>query len=383
MDDTGGNLIIVSGMSGAGRSSVADVLEDLGWFVVDNLPPMFLTTLVEQVIGTGAAPRLRVVVHLRTGLFFDELSSAIHDLRLKGYRPLTLFLEASDDVIVRRQESVRRPHPLQGEGRLLDGIQRERELLGDIRAGADLVIDTSSLNIHQLAAKIVNAFGDEENAELRATVVSFGFKYGIPVDADVVADMRFIPNPYWQPDLRPMTGQDKPVSDFVLGHPLAQQFLQNYVDVLDTLRTGYLNEGKRFVTVAVGCTGGKHRSVAMAEELARRLREAGIEPRGGHGDLGGGGARPGPGVSAADGPKVVALGGGHGLAATLQALRRVTRQLTAVVTVADDGGSSGSLRAELGGLPPGDLRQALAALGRDDEWGRPWADFVPHRFLSG
>ena len=286
MDDQGGNLIIVSGMSGAGRSSVADVLEDLGWFVVDNLPPMFLTTIVEQVVGTGAAPRLAVVVDVRTGMFFDELSSAVHDLRLKGYRPLTLFLEASDDVIVRRQESVRRPHPLQGEGRLLTGIQRERELLGDIRAGADLVIDTSSLNIHQLAAKIVNAFGDEENAELRATVVSFGFKYGIPVDADVVADMRFIPNPYWQPDLRPMTGQDHPVSDFVLGHPLAQQFLQNYVDVLDTLRTGYLNEGKRFVTVAIGCTGGKHRSVAMAEEIARKLRERGSPTLVVHRDLG-------------------------------------------------------------------------------------------------
>jgi UPF0042 nucleotide-binding protein len=227
-----------------------------------------------------------VVVDVRTGLFFEELSSAIHDLRLKGYRPLTLFLEASDDVIVRRQESVRRPHPLQGEGRLLDGIQRERALLGDIRAGADLVIDTSNLNIHQLAAKIVNAFGDEENAELRATVVSFGFKYGIPVDADVVADMRFIPNPYWQPDLRPMTGQDRPVSDFVLGHPLAQQFLRNYVDVLDTLRTGYLNEGKRFVTVAIGCTGGKHRSVAMAEEIARRLRERGSPTLVVHRDLG-------------------------------------------------------------------------------------------------
>jgi RNase adapter protein RapZ len=286
MADSSGNLIIVSGMSGAGRSSVADVLEDLGWFVVDNLPPMFLTTIVEQIVGTGASPRLAVVVDVRTGLFFDELSSAIHDLRLKGYRPLTLFLEASDDVIVRRQESVRRPHPLQGEGRLLTGIQRERELLGDIRAGADLVIDTSNMNIHQLAAKIVNAFGDEENVELRATVVSFGFKYGIPVDADVVADMRFIPNPYWQPDLRPMTGQDGPVSDFVLGHPLAQQFLQNYVDVLDTLRTGYLNEGKRFVTVAIGCTGGKHRSVAMAEEIARRLREKGSPTLVVHRDLG-------------------------------------------------------------------------------------------------
>jgi UPF0042 nucleotide-binding protein len=286
MDESSGNLIIVSGMSGAGRSAVADVLEDLGWFVVDNLPPMFLATIVEQVVGTGAAPRLAIVVDVRTGMFFDELGAALLDLRANGYRPLTLFLEASDDVIVRRQESVRRPHPLQGEGRLLDGIQRERELLGDIRAGADLVIDTSNLNVHQLAAKIVNAFGDEENAELRATVVSFGFKYGIPVDADVVADMRFVPNPYWQPDLRPMTGQDKAVSDFVLGHPLAQQFLQNYVDVLDTLRTGYLNEGKRFVTVAIGCTGGKHRSVAMAEELAKRLREKGSPTLVVHRDLG-------------------------------------------------------------------------------------------------
>ncbi|QNE17111.1 RNase adapter RapZ [Kribbella qitaiheensis] len=286
MDESSGNLIIVSGMSGAGRSSVADVLEDLGWFVVDNLPPMFLTTIVEQVVGTGASPRLAIVVDVRTGSFFDELGSALEDLRTKGYRPLTLFLEASDDVIVRRQESVRRPHPLQGDGRLLTGIERERELLGDIRAGADLVIDTSNLNIHQLAARIVNAFGDEEKIELRATVVSFGFKYGIPVDADVVADMRFVPNPFWQPDLRPMTGQDKAVSDFVLGHPLAQQFLQNYVDVLDTLRTGYLNEGKRFVTVAIGCTGGKHRSVAMAEEIAKRLREKGSPTLVVHRDLG-------------------------------------------------------------------------------------------------
>jgi UPF0042 nucleotide-binding protein len=279
-------VALVSGLSGAGRSTAAKVLEDLGWFVVDNLPPMFLTTIVEQVVGTGASPRLAVVVDVRTGMFFDELGSALEDLRAKGYRPLTLFLEASDDVIVRRQESVRRPHPLQGEGRLLTGIERERELLGDIRAGADLVIDTSNLNIHQLAARIVNAFGDEEKIELRATVVSFGFKYGIPVDADVVADMRFVPNPFWQPDLRPMTGQDKPVSDFVLGHPLAQQFLQNYVDVLDTLRTGYLNEGKRFVTVAIGCTGGKHRSVAMAEEIAKRLREKGSPTLVVHRDLG-------------------------------------------------------------------------------------------------
>jgi RNase adapter protein RapZ len=280
------NLIIVSGMSGAGRSAVADVLEDLGWFVVDNLPPGFLTTLVDQVVGTGASPRLAVVVDVRTGAFFEELGAALQDLRTKGYRPLTLYLEASDDVIVRRQESVRRPHPLQGDGRLLDGIQRERELLRDVRAVADLVIDTSNLNVHQLAAKIVNAFGDEENTELRATVVSFGFKYGIPVDADVVADMRFVPNPFWEPSLRHLTGRDQPVSDYVLKHPLAQRFLEEYAGVLDTLREGYLNEGKRFVTVAIGCTGGQHRSVAMAEEIGRRLRAQGSPTLVVHRDLG-------------------------------------------------------------------------------------------------
>jgi RNase adapter protein RapZ len=280
------NLVIVSGMSGAGRSSVADVLEDLGWFVVDNLPPMFLATIVDQLVGTGAASRLAVVVDVRTGRFFEALGTALEDLRDNGYRPVTLFLEASDDVIVRRQESVRRPHPLQGEGRLLDGIQREREMLADIRAIADLVIDTSNLNVHQLKAKVVNAFGDVDNTELRATVVSFGFKYGIPVDADAVADMRFIPNPFWEPDLRHLTGRDKPVADYVLGNKLAQQFLDDYAAVLETLRVGYLNESKRFMTIAIGCTGGQHRSVAMAEELGRRLRERGSPTLVVHRDLG-------------------------------------------------------------------------------------------------
>jgi UPF0042 nucleotide-binding protein len=280
------NLIIVSGMSGAGRSAVADVLEDLGWYVADNVPPMFLATMVDQIVGAAGTTKLAVVVDVRTGHFFEALGTAVDELRANGYRPVTLFLEASDDVIVRRQESVRRPHPLQGEGRLLDGIQREREMLADLRATADLVIDTSSLNVHQLKAKVVNAFGDADNTELRATVVSFGFKYGIPVDADVVADMRFVPNPFWVPELRHLTGRDKPVADFVLGNPLAQQFLDDYAAVLETLRVGYLNEGKRFMTIAIGCTGGQHRSVAMAEELARRLRDKGSPTLVVHRDLG-------------------------------------------------------------------------------------------------
>lgn len=280
------NLIIVSGMSGAGRSAVADVLEDLGWFVVDNVPPMFLATMVEEIVGEGGTSKLAVVVDVRTGHFFEALGTALEDLRGNGYQPVTLFLEASDDVIVRRQESVRRPHPLQRGGRLLDGIQREREMLADLRANADLVIDTSNLNVHQLKAKVVNAFGEADNTELRATVVSFGFKYGIPVDADVVADMRFVPNPFWVPELRHLTGRDQPVADYVLGNPLAQQFIDDYVGVLETLRVGYLNEGKRFMTIAIGCTGGQHRSVAMAEELARRLREKGSPTLVIHRDLG-------------------------------------------------------------------------------------------------
>lgn len=280
------NLIIVSGMSGAGRSAVADVLEDLGWFVVDNVPPMFLATMVEEIVGEGGTSKLAVVVDVRTGHFFEALGTALEDLRGNGYQPVTLFLEASDDVIVRRQESVRRPHPLQRGGRLLDGIQREREMLADLRANADLVIDTSNLNVHQLKAKVVNAFGEADNTELRATVVSFGFKYGIPVDADVVADMRFVPNPFWVPELRHLTGRDQPVADYVLGNPLAQQFTDDYVGVLETLRVGYLNEGKRFMTIAIGCTGGQHRSVAMAEELARRLREKGSPTLVVHRDLG-------------------------------------------------------------------------------------------------
>jgi RNase adapter protein RapZ len=280
------NLIIVSGMSGAGRSAVADVLEDLGWFVVDNVPPMFLATMVEEIVGEGGTSKLAVVVDVRTGHFFEALGTAVEELRANGYQPVTLFLEASDDVIVRRQESVRRPHPLQRGGRLLDGIQREREMLADLRANADLVIDTSNLNVHQLKAKVVNAFGDADNTEVRATVVSFGFKYGIPVDADVVADMRFVPNPFWVPELRHLTGRDQPVADYVLGNPLAQQFIDDYVGVLETLRVGYLNEGKRFMTIAIGCTGGQHRSVAMAEELARRLREKGSPTLVVHRDLG-------------------------------------------------------------------------------------------------
>ncbi|MFD2080589.1 UPF0042 nucleotide-binding protein [Actinopolymorpha cephalotaxi] len=280
-------LVLVSGMSGAGRSAAAHVLEDLGWFVVDNLPPELLPTIVKLVGGGDrSVSRIAVVVDVRSGSFFAALQGALEALRARDVRPMLLFLEAGDEVLVRRYESVRRPHPLQGDGRVLDGIAREREALRELRADADLVIDTSNLNVHQLAAKIVNAFGAEDDKALQATIVSFGYKYGIPVDADLVVDCRFLPNPHWQPELRPRTGLDPEVREYVLKQEDALPFLDQYEGLVTLLARGYLREGKRFATIAVGCTGGKHRSVAMAEELGSRLREHGIGNLVLHRDLG-------------------------------------------------------------------------------------------------
>ncbi|SDS96268.1 RNase adapter RapZ [Actinopolymorpha singaporensis] len=280
-------LVLVSGMSGAGRSAAAHVLEDLGWFVVDNLPPELLPTIVKLVGGGDrSVSRIAVVVDVRSGSFFAALQGALEALRSRDVRPMLLFLEAGDEVLVRRYESVRRPHPLQGDGRVLDGIAREREALRELRADADLVIDTSNLNVHQLAAKIVNAFGGADDQALQATIVSFGYKYGIPVDADLVVDCRFLPNPHWQPELRPRTGLDAEVREYVLKQEDALPFLDQYEGLVTLLARGYLREGKRFATIAVGCTGGKHRSVAMAEELGARLRERGIGNLVLHRDLG-------------------------------------------------------------------------------------------------
>ncbi|MBE1609385.1 RNase adapter RapZ [Actinopolymorpha pittospori] len=280
-------LVLVSGMSGAGRSSAADVLEDLGWFVVDNLPPELLPTIVKLVGGGDrSVSRIAVVVDVRSGSFFAALQGALEALRARGVRPMLLFLEAGDEVLVRRYESVRRPHPLQGDGRVLDGIAREREALRELRADADLVIDTSTLNVHQLAAKLVNAFGGEDDHALQATIVSFGYKYGIPVDADLVVDCRFLPNPHWQPELRGQTGLDPDVREYVMKQDDAIPFLDQYEGLVTLLARGYLREGKRFATIAVGCTGGKHRSVAMAEELGTRLRARGIGNLVLHRDLG-------------------------------------------------------------------------------------------------
>jgi len=281
-----GELVVVSGMTGAGRSTAAKELEDLGFFVVDNLPPTLVPDVVAMVEeGHGPDQSIAVVVDVRSGSFFDSLREVLVQ-RLGGRRTTLLFLEADDDVLVRRQEAARRPHPLQAGGRLLDGLARERAAIAELRGQADLVIDTSNLNVHQLTAQIARRFGSEEKLRLQVTVVSFGFKYGIPVDSDYVADMRFLPNPHWVPELRPRTGREAPVSDYVMSQPGAATFLERFVPLLVDVSSGYLREGKRFMTVALGCTGGKHRSVAMAEEIASRLRGQGLDARAAHRDLG-------------------------------------------------------------------------------------------------
>ncbi|CAA9409553.1 MAG: RNase adapter protein RapZ [uncultured Propionibacteriaceae bacterium] len=278
-------LVVVTGMSGAGRSTAANALEDLGWYVVDNLPPSVLPDVCVLAASTGIS-RLAVVLDVRTRSFFEQLPTMFADLGSVGLVPEILFLECADDVIVRRQESVRRPHPLQGDGRLLDGISRERDMLATLRAAADLVIDTSSLNVHQLSARVGHGYGGSTNDQLRVTLVSFGFKNGIPVDADMVVDVRFLPNPHWVPSLRPQTGLAQPVRDYVLSQQGAEDFLRRLQELLQVITTGYLREGKRFVTIAIGCTGGKHRSTAMSEEFARRLRDLGLSTKVLHRDLG-------------------------------------------------------------------------------------------------
>jgi UPF0042 nucleotide-binding protein len=280
-------IVVVTGLSGAGRSTAAKCLEDLGWFVVDNLPPGLLTTMAE--LGgrsAGAVSLIAAVVDVRSRAFSSDLRTALQDLESQGVRPRVLFLEATDEELVRRFENVRRPHPLQEDGRLIDGIKREREQLLDVRGEADLVVDTTGLNVHELRARIVAAFTDERESSLRATVVSFGYKYGLPVDADLVVDCRFLPNPHWVPDLRARTGQDPLVRDYVLSQRGAQEFLDRYSEVLAILIPGYQAEGKRYVSLAVGCTGGKHRSVAVAEQLAQRLTDLGVDVRVSHRDLG-------------------------------------------------------------------------------------------------
>ena len=269
------DVVLITGMSGAGRSTAAHVLEDHDWYVVDNLPATMLFPLVDEL--RSEREKVAVVIDVRSMEFSTELSAGIKALRAHGDNVRILFLDSHDEALVRRYESTRRPHPLQGNDRIVDGISRERELLRNLRAEAEIVIDSSSLNVHQLALKVDQTFTNESERGLHLSLLSFGYKYGIPYDADFTLDCRFIPNPHWNPALQPMSGKEVPVSEAVLGHQATQDFIENFLALFHSARSGFLNEGKRYITVAFGCTGGRHRSVAVAEEVAKRLAKSGVE----------------------------------------------------------------------------------------------------------
>jgi UPF0042 nucleotide-binding protein len=287
-NQSGIEVAVVTGLSGAGRSTAAKCLEDLGWFVVDNLPPELIATMVELgAQAQGVITKIAVVMDVRSRAFTEDLSAIIKDLDARGYKPRVMFLEATDEVLIRRFEHVRRGHPMQGDGRLEDGIKAERFLLTPLREAADLVVDTTSLSVHQLRAKIEDAFGSGSEMQTRVTVLSFGYKYGLPMDSDLVMDVRFLPNPFWIPELREQTGLDNEVRNYVLSQEGAEDFLERYHELLRLIGAGYRREGKRYLTLAVGCTGGKHRSVAISEELATRLsKEDGVAVKVVHRDLG-------------------------------------------------------------------------------------------------
>lgn len=283
----GMELVVVTGVSGGGRSTVARALENIGFYVVDNLPQSLLLDLAELARQAGpAVRRTAMVLDVRSHVFSGDLMAAIRELAERGFPPKVIFVDADDEVLIRRFESVRRAHPLQGEGRLADGIAAERKLLAGARSDADVVIDTTHLNVNQLRARVEELFAEEETRRLRVTVLSFGFKYGLPPDADFVLDARFLPNPHWVPQLRDHTGREPEVSAYVLGRRGARAFVETFARMVNATAPGFEREGKRYLTVAIGCTGGKHRSVAISEEMARRLRQLRIGAHAHHRDLG-------------------------------------------------------------------------------------------------
>ncbi|MFE5777272.1 MULTISPECIES: RNase adapter RapZ [Brachybacterium] len=282
-----GDVVIITGLAGAGRETAAHALEDLGWYVVYNIAPQLIPRLYElQQQAEGRETRFAVVVDPRSGPFFSELSQVIEQMRASEMRVRLVFLTADEHTLVRRFDSVRRPHPLQGEEGVLEGIRREREMLAPYRRLADVAIDTSPLNVHQLTMKMRTTFGSHSEQALTVNVMSFGFKYGIPIEADHVSDVRFIPNPYWVPELRSQRGTDPAVAEFVLADPNGAEFAARYLDMIRPVLRGYSAENKHFTTIAIGCTGGKHRSVAMAEKIGEDLRQAGFAVRVRHRDLG-------------------------------------------------------------------------------------------------
>jgi UPF0042 nucleotide-binding protein len=280
-------LLIITGMSGAGRTRVANTLEDMDWFVVDNLPPRMLEPLARMMTASGGGVRrLAAVVDVRSGEFFAELLSVLDELRGHGLEYRIIFLEADDAELVRRYEQVRRAHPLQGDGRILDGIAQERELLAELRRRADTIIDTTTFSPYDLARHIRQRVGESGAQPVQITLVSFGFKHGLPLDADHVVDVRFLSNPYWVTELRHLSGKDEAVNNYVLDQPGAREFVDRYVQTLEPVIAGYERELKNYVTIAVGCTGGRHRSVAVSEAIAAGLRERGLQVRTLHRDVG-------------------------------------------------------------------------------------------------
>ena len=279
------DFTIVTGLSGAGRSEVANALEDLGYFVVDNLPPALMAKMVELAVVPGQEIKhIALVVDVRGGTYFDQVSEALRDLARRGIEYRIVFLTASDDVLIRRFEATKRKHPL--ADRVLDGISKERAVLESLREAADLVIDTSNMTVHELRDRVVASFSAQSREErMQTTVVSFGYKHGLPLDADMVLDIRFLPNPYWIDDLRPLPGTDRRVRDYVMRQAETTDFMKRLDGLLDGLVPGFLHEGKRYLTIAVGCTGGRHRSVVVAEAIAESLRRRGLNVAVRHRDL--------------------------------------------------------------------------------------------------
>ena len=281
------DVLILTGMSGAGRSTAANALEDQGWYVVDNLPPQMLEPLID-LAGQDSEhlSRIACVVDARGGPFFDLARDAIIALGARD-NVTVVFFDASDDVLVRRFEQVRRPHPLQGDGTLLDGIAREREVMQQVRERSDVVVDSTDLTVHQLTNSVSERFTGAKAPGVALTVMSFGFKYGIPSDADMVWDMRFLPNPYWSPALKELAGTDEEVATYVLEQPGARAYLDAQLQALRVVLEGYVRENKRFATLAIGCTGGRHRSVATVEHVASQLESwDGVRAKAKHRDLG-------------------------------------------------------------------------------------------------
>ncbi|HTJ76162.1 MAG TPA: RNase adapter RapZ [Acidimicrobiales bacterium] len=278
-------FLIITGVSGAGGSTAGDTFEDLGWFVIDNLPPALISKVVELVQQPGSTTE-RVALVVRTEHYLDELSTALQQLRKTGARVRVLFLEASDEVLVRRYENTRRRHPMSGADRVSEAIERERTLLEPVKSEADVVVDTSDLNVHQLRDRLLDLFAREAEVPLQTNVVSFGYKHGLPLDVDLVFDCRFLPNPHWVDELRPLTGLDEPVRQYVASQPETGPFLDRLDSLLELLLPAFVKEGKSYLSIGVGCTGGTHRSVYVAEELGSLLRKRGFNPMVKHRDLG-------------------------------------------------------------------------------------------------